>query len=293
MPVPLPLSRLVAVLGSASLICGAALHDSCRAAEPPAPAGNAAGAPAQARPDPGLIEATPTQKPPLEIQLRADSQGFDLLANRFVAVGNAKAVLAGGRLLADRIEYETATRTLYASGRIRFQRGSQYLQASRLRYSLIENSGEIEEVYGVLDLDSAALDLNPSQPPSAPLPPLSYWPAEVPAELNSLGPAQESAEPGEPATAAEPRDATTAESVPNPTELTAAPLRDPHALQGLSWGPEALLPLEGPAGAPEPLPGDDWRMPPVALSPAAQTMACPPPLPPIPDWHPYPWAATL
>ena len=105
----------------------------------------------------------------------ADSQGFDLMANRYVAVGNVRATLSGGRLLADRLEYDTATRTIYASGRVRFQRGSHYLQASRLRYSLIENSGELEEAYGVLDLDSSALDLNPESPPSVELLPLSYW----------------------------------------------------------------------------------------------------------------------
>ena len=109
------------------------------------------------------------------MELTADSQGFDLMANRYVAVGNVRAMLSGGRLLADRLEYDTATRTIYASGRVRFQRGSHYLQASRLRYSLIENSGELEEAYGVLDLDSSALDLNPEVPPSVELLPLSYW----------------------------------------------------------------------------------------------------------------------
>ena len=213
-----------------------------------------------------LIEATPAQRPPIEIELTADSQGFDLLANRFVAEGNVKVLLAGGRLLADRIEYESATRTIYASGRVRFQRGSQYLQASKLRYSLIENSGEVDEVYGVLDLDSAALDLNPNEPPSEPLLPLSYWQkarppfdAEISFELTPL-PAPEAAVA---------------------TSLSAAPLAGDS-------GPSPLI-----AGEPQPIPEDDWRMPPVALSPMAQTMACPPPLPPLPDWHPYPWAATL
>ena len=202
----------------------------------------------------------------MEIELTADSQGFDLLANRFVAVGNVKALLAGGRLLADRIEYESATRTLYASGRVRFQRGSQYLQASKLRYSLIENSGEIDEVYGVLDLDSAALDLNPSEPPSEPLLPLSYWERTAPPYNAAVDFAVEPLPEAEGTVAA---------------NLSSAPLAD-----GSSSAPL-------PSGEPQPIPADDWRMPPVALSPMAQTMACPPPLPPLPDRHPYPWAATL
>lgn len=264
MPVP-QLRRLIAVLGSASIV---AVGSSARAAEPvtaTAPAPSAAPAPA-ATPAPSLIEATPGQKPPIEIELTADSQGFDLLANRFVAVGHAKVILAGGRLLADRIEYESATRTLYASGRIRFQRGNQYLQASKLRYSLIENSGEIDEVYGVLDLDSAALDLNPSQPPAAPLLPLSYWSAP-----------------------AAPFDANLSFS------LEALPAQDAAAAAALSASPlaEGASTVAVTPGTPEPIAGDAWQMPPVALSPAAQTMACPPPLPPVPDWRPYPWAATL
>lgn len=213
-----------------------------------------------------LIEATPSQRPPVEIELTADSQGFDLLANRFVAVGNVKALLAGGRLLADRIEYESATRTIYASGRVRFQRGSQYLQASKLRYSLIENSGEIDEVYGVVDLDSAALDLNPSETPSQPLLPLSYWQS-----------------------AAAPYNAAISfntEPLPAAEAALASALSDAPLAGG---GSDASL----PTGEPQPIPADDWRMPPVALSPMAQTMACPPPLPPVPDWRPYPWAATL
>ena len=214
----------------------------------------------------GLIEATPAQQPPIEIELSADHQGFDLLANRFVATGNVKVILAGGRLLADRLEYESATRTIYASGRIRFQRGNQYLQASKLRYSLIENSGDIDEVYGVLDLDSAALDLNPSQPPSAPLLPLSYWTAPV-APFNGDVSFAVAELPADDDDAAE--------------TLQAQPLSGGSAAVGV------------PAGTPELLPDDDWEMPPVALSPQAQTMACPPPLPPVPNWRPYPWAATV
>jgi hypothetical protein len=262
-PVPQRISHLLALLGSASI----ALGSYTQAAEFPIGVSNAGakGASKSLQTSPSLIQATPTQTPPIELELSADNQGFDLLANRFVASGNVKVTLAGGRLLADRIEYESSTRTLYASGRIRFQRGSQYLQATKLRYSLIENSGEIDEVYGILDLDSSALDLNPSQPPSAPLLPLSYW-QEVPERFRgktafSLTPVAESA------------DTVEAELGNNPLE------------QGVQRPTT-------PEGNPELLSANDWRMPPVALSPMAQTMACPPPLPAIPDWHPYPWAAT-
>jgi hypothetical protein len=86
-----------------------------------------------------------------------------------VATGHVKALLAGGRIQADRIEFDPASRQLVASGSVRFQRGQQYLQASRLRFSLLEGRGEMEDVYGVLDLDGSKQDLDFAQPPSAPL----------------------------------------------------------------------------------------------------------------------------
>ena len=230
----------------------------------------------------------------------ADSQGFDLMANRYVAVGNVRATLSGGRLLADRLEYDTASRTIYASGRVRFQRGSHYLQASRLRYSLIENSGELEEAYGVLDLDSSALDLNPEAPPSVELLPLSYWGRPRPpfdGPITLLNPVASASSAERPITRSIDTSASGTATLPASSTVATALALSPLADAATASTARLPSPLSGssaaPAGTPEPLPGEEWRMPPVALSPAAQTMACPPPLPPIPDWHPYPWAATL
>ncbi len=248
---------------------------------------SSAGAAAPPAPAPRLIPATPAQKPPLELQVRADQQGYDLLQNRFVATGSVQALLSGGRLLADRLEYDPTTRTVYASGSVRFQRGNQYLQASRLRYNLIQSSGELEEVYGVLDLDTTSFDLNPEQPPSAALLPLSYWERPLLAERSTF---EVAPEPGTPA-----QTALLASLEANPL---GAPAAEPGAPSPFTSGvgsglePGAIGALDG-AGVPQALPSDRWRMPPIALSPAAQTMACPPPLPPIPNWHPYPWAATV
>ena len=108
--------------------------------------------------------------PPKELRISADQQGFDVVINRYVATGKAKAVLAGGRLMADRIEYDTTTRTVYATGSVRFWRGRQYVQGSLFRYGLIEGEGEMEDVYGVLDLETSLEDLDIEQPPSLPLP---------------------------------------------------------------------------------------------------------------------------
>ena len=73
-------------------------------------------------------------------------------------------------LQADRIEFDTNFNTLYARGSVRLRRGSQYFQASTFRYSLIQNSGELKDVYGVLELDelSAGFQSSPQavEPPS-------------------------------------------------------------------------------------------------------------------------------
>ncbi len=141
---------------------------------PAAPAGAPAAAAPNPAPAPARIDgpAPAGQEPPLELQVSANQQGYDSRLNRFVAIGNASALIAGGRLMADRIEYDTDARTLYAIGSVRFQRGQQYLQASRLRYNLLEQVGELDDVYGVLDLDSTQQDLDLESVPAAPLPPV-------------------------------------------------------------------------------------------------------------------------
>ena len=138
----------------------------------PSPGLPATGLPANGLPSMGAAgPSNPAGAVPLEIGLSANQQSYDAQLGRVVAIGHAAATLAGGQLRAERIEYDLNSRTVYASGSVRFQRGQQYLQASRLRYSLLEGVGEIEDVYGVLDLDTSAQDFDIDQPPSQPLGP--------------------------------------------------------------------------------------------------------------------------
>jgi hypothetical protein len=126
--------------------------------------------PAPSPPGPAGPPPAASQLPPLELNVSGNRQVFDPQLGRFVATGNVSATLAGGRLLADRLEYDTETRTLYAFGSVRFQRGQQFLQASKLRFSVLEGVGEMEDAYGILDLDSSQQDLDLAQMPAAPLP---------------------------------------------------------------------------------------------------------------------------
>jgi len=114
--------------------------------------------------DPVLQAPVQPALPPLDIELRADEQGYDQATGRFTARGNVRVSVAGGRLQADALEYDSRTRVLWARGSVRFERGSQRIQASSLRYSLLQKEGELEDVYGVVDLLSSELDLNPDAP---------------------------------------------------------------------------------------------------------------------------------
>ncbi len=117
--------------------------------------------------------------------IRADQQGYDQQLGRFVASGRVEAQFNGWRLLADRLEVAERTRSVYASGRVRLFKGDQYLQASRLRYSDWEASGELDDVYGVIDQDTLERDANsntsdPSPAPDFACPPLSASPSARP-----------------------------------------------------------------------------------------------------------------
>ena len=115
---------------------------------------------------PAWAEETPAAATSF-LLLRADQQAADVDQGRLVATGNVEARFDGWRLQADRLEVMEASRTVYASGRVRLQRGNQTLQASRLRYSQLEGSGELEDVYGVIDQEGIEAELERLQPPGS------------------------------------------------------------------------------------------------------------------------------
>ncbi|MFZ9148944.1 DUF3769 domain-containing protein [Vulcanococcus sp.] len=226
------------------------------------------------------------------INLRADQQGFDQQLQRYVAKGNVSVDLAGGRVLADRLEYETASRTLLLSGRVRFQRGEQYFQANSLRYSLIENSGDADAVYGVIDFDTSEVDFDLQASPSLSLSPLSYWPTTTPFAAPSWSSAPpQLIRPGAKGERLVSKDWSNSTAVVQQA-LSANPLSGgrPAGLKGLALN--GIPSAQELSGLPEEPNSNRWRVPPIAVSPAASTMACTPLIPPVPNWHPYPLAIT-
>ena len=94
----------------------------------------------------------------LELQLLADIQ-YDLNEKIFVAEGNVQATLEGAVLRSDRLEYDRSQKILFATGNVIFIRGSQFFKAKSLKYDFEKRSGSIEQVYGVIDIESISNDL--------------------------------------------------------------------------------------------------------------------------------------
>ena len=125
------------------------------------------------------ITPRPKPKPQESFAIvEADTQGYDSPLGRYVAKGNVKVRFNGWILLADRIEVAERSRSFYATGKVRLKKGDQYLQASSIRYSNWEGTGEIEDVYGVIDQDTLKRDTAP--PPTTKNP--SAAEANAPAE---------------------------------------------------------------------------------------------------------------
>ena len=217
--------------------------------------------------EPSALKVQPfaeSPKPPETINLKADRQSFDARRGVFVAEGNVQAELRGGLLQADRIEFDTNFNTLYARGSVRLRRGSQYFQASTFRYSLIQNSGELKDVYGVLELDELSAAFQSSSQAVEP-------------PIKQTLPVRESSGLGFP-TALD-------------MELggrTAGQISDQPSGDGI-WETELAPTLTWEV--PEPV-ADTSRSSSNASTSTDSGMVCPVPLPPIPDWHPHPWAVT-
>jgi len=218
--------------------------------------------------DPGAVV-----QPPPELLLKADRQTYDAKRQLFVAEGNVSAVINGGVLQADRLEFDTNFNSLFARGSVRYRKGAQYFQASSLRFSLIQGSGSMEDVYGVLDLDTAAVDFNPlPSNPTAPkpsAPPSGQVPKEDPSQERLL-PVVESTGLGFPTAIDIEVNAFTANRI------------SPQGDDAGFWDRE------------QPLSSEEWLVSDTSQpeSQAGESMACPPAIPSIPDWHPHPWAVT-
>ena len=260
------------------LAVAAVLGSPCRSSEVTR-LGNAADSASLARSVPQAdLDPDAIPQPPLELRLKADRQSYDVRRQLFIAEGNVRLLLNGGVLQADRLEFDSDFNSLFARGSVRYRKGVQYFQASTLRFSLVHRNGAMEDVYGILDLDSAAADFNPFP--------------------NNPGPG----------------DTNRGDSVSPGGGRSQNPSRDPNTLlpviesTGLGFPTSIDIELESstanrisPQGdganfweAELPMPATEWAVPdkPEVTPAPNDSMACPAVLPSIPDWHPHPWAIT-
>ena len=94
----------------------------------------------------------------LTLKILADKQ-YDYDQNIFLAEGNVKALINGGILRSDSLNYDKLTGILSAQGNIRFSKGGQLFRAKEFNYNLLKKEGFIKETYGILDLKNVLNDL--------------------------------------------------------------------------------------------------------------------------------------
>ncbi len=95
----------------------------------------------------------------LDLDLVSDTQYWEN-NNLFVAEGNVQLSINGRKLKADRIEIDKLNKTIQANGNVSFDSGSNYFSAKSFKYDLKNNFGELEDVYGVIDIDLIPEELN-------------------------------------------------------------------------------------------------------------------------------------
>ena len=96
------------------------------------------------------------------VEIDADIQYRD--KEVFFAEGNAIIYLSDATLSGDLVKYDLQNKILTVVGNVIFKKGEQYFEASELTYNVKEDTGYINDVYGLLDsktfADDFKLELN-------------------------------------------------------------------------------------------------------------------------------------
>ena len=80
--------------------------------------------------------------------------------NKFYAEGNVVILFSNGKLIGDKAIYDSQSKNFEITGNVNFIAGSQYISANKFIYSIADESGYIDDAYGVLDIEDFDKDLN-------------------------------------------------------------------------------------------------------------------------------------
>ncbi len=98
------------------------------------------------------------------LELRADTQQYDVTRQIFTAEGKVSLRFRGALITADRLQVNLLNRLTVANGNVVLTRGDQVLRGERFRYNLIQEEGTVEQASGEIYLPSAGTDFNPNLP---------------------------------------------------------------------------------------------------------------------------------
>jgi len=124
------------------------------------------------------------------LELVADQQEYDRSRQWVSARGRVYLRFNQGELRSDRVDINLQTQVLRATGNVQFQRGRQRLAGTKLDYNLMQETGEIQDVWGEVDSVTTGEDFLFDQPLATETSnPLSAgpWPSDPPTDVRLQG----------------------------------------------------------------------------------------------------------
>ena len=83
--------------------------------------------------------------------------------NIFFAEGDVTLYLTNATLKGDQVQYDQVKKQLTILGDVRFSKGNQYFEASKIYYDINKKQGYIDNIYGILDVESLDFDFDLKQ----------------------------------------------------------------------------------------------------------------------------------
>ena len=79
--------------------------------------------------------------------------------NIFYAEGDVVLYLSDGTLKGDKLKYDKDNKQITLQGNVSFIKGEQFFEASKIFFDFNKDFGSIDDIYGVLNIDSISRDL--------------------------------------------------------------------------------------------------------------------------------------